>query len=71
MAFTLNTRKVNDVVILDMSGQLGAGEPVLLLRNTIRRFMEDGSRKFEGVYQCPFVSTLGLQIPQFLNLSSV
>ena len=46
MAFTLNTRKVNDVVVVDMSGELGAGEPVLLLRNTVRRFMEDGSRKF-------------------------
>ena len=46
MAFTLNTRKVNDVVVVDMSGQLGAGEAVLLLRNTVRRFMEDGNRKF-------------------------
>lgn len=46
MAFTLNTRKVNDVVVVDMSGQLSIGEPVLLLRNTVRRFMEDGSRKF-------------------------
>ena len=46
MAFTLNTRKVKDVVVVDMAGQLDAGEPVLLLRNTIRRFMEDGSRKF-------------------------
>ena len=46
MAFTLNTRKVNDVVVVDMSGQLTAGEPVLLLRNTLRHFMEDGSRKF-------------------------
>src|SRR4051812_43604840 len=46
MAFKLNTRKVGDVVIVDMSGQLQTGEPVLLLRNTVRHFMEDGSRKF-------------------------
>ncbi len=46
MSFTLNTRKVGDVVVVDMVGQLGAGEPVLLLRNTVRRFMDDGTRKF-------------------------
>ena len=61
MAFTLNTRKVNDVVIVDMSGQLGAGEPVLLLRNTVRRFMEDGSRKFVmNLGQVSYVDSSGL-----------
>ena len=61
MAFTLNTRKVNDVVVVDMSGQLGAGEPVLLLRNTVRRFMEDGSRKFVlNLGQVSYVDSSGL-----------
>src|SRR5262245_41524107 len=46
MAFSVNTRKVNGVVVVDMSGRLNAGEPVLLLRDTIRRFVEDGSVKF-------------------------
>lgn len=46
MAFSLNTRKVENVVILDMSGRLMIGEPVLLLRNTIRRFLEDGAQKY-------------------------
>jgi anti-sigma B factor antagonist len=46
MAFSLNTRKSGDIVILDMSGRLMIGEPVLLLRNTIRRFLEDGTQKF-------------------------
>jgi anti-sigma B factor antagonist len=46
MAFSLNTRKAGEIVILDMSGRLMIGEPVLLLRNTIRRFVEDGTRKF-------------------------
>jgi anti-sigma B factor antagonist len=31
---------------MDMSGKLTAGEAVLLLRDTVRRFIEDGSRKF-------------------------
>ena len=61
MAFTLNTRKVNDVVVVDMSGQLGAGEPVLLLRNTVRRFMEDGARKFVlNLGQVNYVDSSGL-----------
>jgi anti-sigma B factor antagonist len=29
-----------------MSGRLMIGEPVLLLRNTIRRFLEDGAQKY-------------------------
>jgi anti-sigma B factor antagonist len=46
MAFSLNTRKSGAIVLLDMSGRLMIGEPVLLLRNTIRRFLEDGTLKF-------------------------
>lgn|SRR5688572_95136 len=46
MAFSLNTRKVGEVIILDMSGRLSIGEAVLLLRSTVRRFVEDGSLKF-------------------------
>jgi anti-sigma B factor antagonist len=46
MAFSLNTRKAGDVVIIDMSGRLSIGEAVLLLRTTIRRFLEDGTLKF-------------------------
>lgn len=61
MAFTLNTRKVNDVTVLDMSGRLAAGEAVLLLRNTIRRFTEDGSRKFVlNLGQVSYVDSSGL-----------
>jgi len=46
MALSVNTRKVGGVVVVDMSGRLTAGEPVLLLRDTMRRFIEDGGRKF-------------------------
>jgi anti-sigma B factor antagonist len=46
MSFTLNTRKSGDVVIIDMTGRLTIGEAVLLLRNTNRRFLEDGTTKF-------------------------
>ena len=61
MAFTLNTRKVGDVVVADMSGQLAGGEPVLLLRNTVRRFMEDGTRKFVlNLGQVSYIDSSGL-----------
>ena len=61
MAFTLNTRKVNDVVAVDMSGQSGSGRTVLLLRNTVRRFMEDGTQKFVlNLGQGTYVDSSGL-----------
>ena len=46
MSLSVKTRKIDDTVIVDMSGKLTIGEPVLSLRETVRRFLEDGSRKF-------------------------
>ena len=46
MSFSANTRKVGGIVIVDMSGDLTIGEPTLLLRETIRRFIADGNLKF-------------------------
>ena len=46
MSFSANTRKVGNAVIVDMSGDLTIGEPTLLLRETIRRFVADGNLKF-------------------------
>jgi len=61
MAFTLNSRKEDDVVVLDMSGQLGAGEPVLLLRNTVRRLMDDGCNKLViNLQQVSYLDSSGL-----------
>ena len=61
MAFSVNTRKVDGAVIVDMSGRLSAGEPVLLLRETIRRFVEDGSRKFVlNLGQVSYIDSSGL-----------
>ena len=61
MAFTINTRKVQNVVIVDMSGQLSAGEAVLLLRNTMRHFIDDGSRKFLlNLGQVSYIDSSGL-----------
>src|ERR1700710_946286 len=46
MSFSLNTRKIDGVVIIDLSGRLMIGEPVQSLRTTVRQFVDDGNLKF-------------------------
>ena len=42
MSLNVKTRKADGVLIVDMSGRLTIGEPVLLLRETIRAHVSDG-----------------------------
>jgi anti-sigma B factor antagonist len=46
MKVTLKTRKVNGIVVMDISGRLCAGQPTLLLHETVRKFIEDGDNNF-------------------------
>jgi anti-sigma B factor antagonist len=46
MSLNVKTRKVDGVVIVDLSGRLTIGEPVLLLRETLRVQVNDGARNF-------------------------
>src|SRR5688500_14749232 len=46
MSLNVKTRKVEGVVVVDMSGRLTIGEPVLLLRETLRVQVNDGVRHF-------------------------
>ena len=46
MCLTGKTRKVDNAVVVDMSGRLTIGEPVLLVRETIRVLVNDGVRNF-------------------------
>src|SRR5438034_10957060 len=46
MSLNVKTRKVGGMVVVDMSGRLTIGEPVLLLRETLRVQVNDGSRQF-------------------------
>src|SRR5205085_11568022 len=46
MSLTVKTRRVDNAVVVDMSGRLTIGEPVLLLRETVRVLVNDGSRHF-------------------------
>ena len=61
MPFSLKTRHIHGVVLVDMSGRLSVGEPVLLLRNTVRGLADRDRRKFvlnlEGV---SYIDSCGL-----------
>ena len=46
MSLNVKTRKLDNAVVVDMSGRLTIGEPVLLLRETIRVLVNDGARNF-------------------------
>jgi len=46
MSLNVKTRKLENAVIVDMSGRLTIGEPVLLLRETVRVLVNDGVRNF-------------------------
>ncbi len=46
MSLNVKTRKVDNTVVVDLSGRLTIGEPVLLLRETVRVQVNDGHRNF-------------------------
>jgi anti-sigma B factor antagonist len=46
MKATLKTRKVDGIVVMDISGRLCAGQPTMLLHETVRKFIEDGDNNF-------------------------
>ena len=46
MSFSLKTRKIGPVVIVDMSGRLMSGEPVQSLRTAVKQAADEGILKF-------------------------
>jgi anti-sigma B factor antagonist len=44
MSLSVKTRKVGSAVVVDMSGRLTTGEPVLMLRETVRVQVNEGAR---------------------------
>jgi anti-sigma B factor antagonist len=46
MSLNVKTRRVDNIVVVEMSGRLTIGEPVLLLRETLRVHVNDGVRQF-------------------------
>lgn len=61
MTLKLNTRKLDDVVIIDMSGRLTWGEPRGLFRAAVSRLLDDGNRKLVlNLSDVTYVDTTGL-----------
>jgi anti-sigma B factor antagonist len=46
MSMVLNPRRLDDVVILDLSGRITMGEGTVILRDQIQRLLAAGDRKF-------------------------
>jgi anti-sigma B factor antagonist len=46
MSMTLKPRRIDDVVILDLSGRITIGEGTLVLRNEIQKLLKAGDAKF-------------------------
>jgi len=46
MSLAIKTRKLDGVVVVEISGRLTIGEPVQSLRETIRGFVDDGDVRF-------------------------
>jgi anti-sigma B factor antagonist len=46
MSMVLHARRLDDVIILDLSGRITMGEGTKILREHIQRLLEAGDRKF-------------------------
>jgi anti-sigma B factor antagonist len=46
MSMVLHARRLDDVVILDLSGRITMGEGTLILRDNIQKLLNAGDRKF-------------------------
>jgi anti-sigma B factor antagonist len=58
---TLNTRKLDDVVVIDLNGRLSCGEPRELFRAAVFRLLDEGNRRFVlNLSDVSYVDTTGL-----------
>jgi len=57
----LKPRRLDYVVILDLSGRITIGEGTLIIRDFIRRLLEAGDRKFVlNLADCDYIDSSGL-----------
>jgi anti-sigma B factor antagonist len=57
----LKPRRLDDVVILDLSGRITIGEGTLILRETIRKLLNAGDRKvILNLANCDYIDSSGL-----------
>jgi anti-sigma B factor antagonist len=61
MSLSVRTRKVENAVIFDLSGRLTIGEPVMQMREALRSFILEGSRKFIlNLQEVTYIDSSGL-----------
>ncbi len=61
MTMLLKPRRLDDVVILDLSGRLTIGEGTLILRDYIAKHLAAGDRKFVlNLADCNYIDSSGL-----------
>ena len=61
MTLKLNTRKLDDIVIIDLNGRLSCGEPRELFRAAVLRLLNEGNRRFVlNLSDVGYVDTTGL-----------
>jgi len=61
MSMLLKPRRLDDVVVLDLSGRITIGEGTVILRDTIRKLLDAGNRKFVlNLSNCDYIDSSGL-----------
>ena len=61
MSMSLRPRRLDDVVVLDLSGRITIGEGTLIVRDTIHKLLEAGERKFLlNLSDCNYIDSSGL-----------
>ena len=61
MSLTVKTRKVENVVVMDLSGKLTIGEPVMQLRDALRAQVASGDNRFiVNLAEVSYVDSSGL-----------
>jgi anti-sigma B factor antagonist len=61
MSMLLKPRRLDDVVVLDLSGRITIGEGTVILRDAIRKMLAAGDRKFLlNLANCDYIDSSGL-----------
>lgn len=61
MSMLLKPRRIDDVVVLDLSGRITIGEGTVIVRDTIRKLLDAGDRKFLiNLANCDYIDSSGL-----------
>jgi anti-sigma B factor antagonist len=61
MTLKLKSREIDGVVVVDLTGRLTCGDPQMLLRGAVRRFVDEGNTRLVlNLSEVNFVDSSGL-----------